>query len=134
MEGSYTVEAAFVVPVILGIIFAYILFVMIERDKVILQGETEKYMIEQIEESRVRTDAEWKEELQEKLWLLKLKKIARKERPDSFQIKLVAAVEISVPAVHIFYSGKRQVTVTKKLIAATPEDTLRWKRISPAEQ
>lgn len=79
-NGSYTIEAAFIVPIILGIVFAWMLQLFYLHDQAILNGTLKEIMIQEQIQTYCQTDTgspTAKKQLQEHLWILKVTKCKR---------------------------------------------------------
>ncbi len=73
ISASYTVEAAFIVPVILGILFALWYFLYYEHDKVMLYANIKQGIICLAKEQEdMPDDIEWRKQLQKNLWMAKI--------------------------------------------------------------
>lgn len=67
--ASYTVEAAFIVPLVLGIVFALLFFLFYEHDKAILYGNIKREVTALAQEEQLPDESKWKVRLQQSLWM-----------------------------------------------------------------
>ena len=70
LRGSYTVECAFIVPIVLGIIFALMYVLFYEHDKLVAQGNIRSGILEYVTEGgELPETSQWKKQVQSKLWM-----------------------------------------------------------------
>ena len=70
MKGSYTVEAAFVIPVILGLIFAMIYVIFYLHDKTIVYCNMQQAVVHVAEgKKEYKDNKEWQQDIQKNLWI-----------------------------------------------------------------
>lgn len=124
-EGSYTVEAAFVVPVVLGMAFVILYTLFLQHDKVMLQANLDNLiflMAEDCEDYR----QEYQAYLQESLWCMKIKKA----EVSSGIIKICASIEAEavweIPLLSYFIDGKQKITIKEDYCKIHPEEVLRY--------
>ena len=73
LSASYTVEAAFIVPIILGICFALLYFLYYEHDKALLYANIKQEVICLAKDQNdMPNDVEWRKRLQKNLWMAKV--------------------------------------------------------------
>lgn len=125
-KGSYTVEASFVIPFILGIIFAFLFLVFILHDKVVLQGRTEALMILDAQ-GRAESQKYNKKKLQKYLWVLKVTKVEREEKMGRLRVKVTAKTDWKIPIMDIFFRGRRNYRYEESFTSVVPDNILRWK-------
>ena len=128
LSGSYTVEAAFIIPIIVGIVFAMIFMLFYLHDKVVLQANINRYVV-QVAQGRMECldGEEWIDKMQENLWMFKNKSgiISEGTLYIKANIKSVSHLEIFVAKV--FNLPLPQLEISTKYMKIHPE-TL--KRIS----
>lgn len=81
-DGSYTLEAAFVMPVILGIIFAWMFQLFYLHDQLVISGYNIKMLVKCREGATAfeeLTETERMEAVQRELWVLQLTHMNQKE-------------------------------------------------------
>ncbi len=109
-EGSYTLEAAFIIPLILGIIFAWMFELFYFHDRVMLDGMMQQQLIKSVAVTQVSDTEEVKikelqKEIQKKMWLLKITSL--KEKNSFGKRKYQAKVEVKwgIPVMRDFLKG-----------------------------
>ncbi|MCI5640977.1 MAG: pilus assembly protein, partial [Lachnospiraceae bacterium] len=71
VSGSYTVEMAFVFPIILGILFAILFVLFYKHDELMVQHNLREGLLQH--EDTLPKKQEWKSELQANLWMGQVK-------------------------------------------------------------
>ena len=71
-DGSYTVEAAFIVPVVLGILYGWMFQLFYLHDQVVIDGMLQEMVVlrQEKKECGEQEIDRWREKLQEALWSL----------------------------------------------------------------
>ena len=73
MKGSYAIEAAFVVPIILGLIFAMIYMLYYFHDKNVVYSNMQKAVADVADgRKEYKSNKEWQEDMQNNLWMFKV--------------------------------------------------------------
>ena len=69
-KGSYTVEAAFVIPIVLGVVFVLLYALFWVHDQCVLQANIQNGLIQYSDTGEeLPTNEEWKRTLQQNLWM-----------------------------------------------------------------
>ena len=69
-KGSYTVEAAFVIPIVLGVVFVLLYALFWVHDQCVLQANIQNGLIQYSDTGEeLPTNEEWKCTLQQNLWM-----------------------------------------------------------------
>lgn len=128
MRGSYTVEAAFVVPVVLGIIFALMYVLFFEHDKLTAYGNVREGILEcAINGEELPEQFLWKKQIQSNLWMGEVTEgeIAQ----DALGIKGTAKIklQLAIPVMHFFLNEKQEINCEETWEPLQPAQVLRWK-------
>lgn len=136
--GSYTVEAAFIIPMILGILFAWLFQLFYLHDKVILNGMVkERMMVESSrwedngEETQKETD---REKLQSHLWMLKIQEIEKQESVFRRIYHLRASTSWNLPVMRQFLGNHFEYKNKVEITALQPDSMLRMKTGAMTEE
>ncbi|HBA96825.1 MAG TPA: hypothetical protein DCZ23_01825 [Lachnospiraceae bacterium] len=128
IKGSYAVEAAFVVPIILGLIFAMIYVMYYFHDKNVVYANMQKAAVNVAEGRKEYKDSkEWQEDMQENLWMFKV--TSGKISKDKLYIKsdIKAECSLDIPVINYFLESKQQIVLEDKYLAVHPEYMIRIK-------
>lgn len=130
VKGSYAIEAAFVVPIILGIIFAMIYMLYYLHDKNIVYANMQKAVVSVAEGKKdYKSDSEWQEDMQENLWMFKvtLGGISK----DTLYINSNVQIEcdLPIPIMNYFLGSKQQIKLEDKYLTVHPEYMVRVKGV-----
>ncbi len=128
VQASYTVEAAFIIPFIFGIIFAILYLLYYEHDKIVFRGNVREAVICQAKEkNELPDDTAWKQQIQKHLWLGKVSegKISR----TAMQIKGQGTVQmqVAIPVMEYFLNQKQTIQWTYTADIWQPEQIVRQK-------
>lgn len=129
LSASYTVEAAFIVPLILGIIFALLYVLFYEHDKAVLYGNVKREIVVLAQEETLPDTAEWRERLQKHLWIATVKggtvsKTVMQIRGDG-----EAQMNLPIPVMELFLDRQQQIQCKYSSDRWQPEQILRQRDI-----
>lgn len=132
LSASYTVEAAFVIPLILGILFALIYFIYYEHDKIILQGNIQEAVI-QLARGKEKTpnQTEWRKQIQKNLWMAQVEEGSISKTSSRMKAIGVANMSLHIPVMEYFLAEQQTCSYTVKVQTWQPEQMIRWKGIVP---
>lgn len=128
LSASYTVEAAFIVPIILGICFALLYFLYYEHDKALLYANIKQEVIGLAKDQKdMPNDAEWSKLLQKKLWMAKVN--SGSVSKTTMQIKGSATMQmcIKIPIMDFFLDPQQSAHCSYCQDRWQPEQILRQK-------
>lgn len=108
-KGSYTVEAAFIVPVILGLIFVIIYTIFLLHDRVVLQSNLQRVLCLLAEEQMVCEKDEYQDELEKMLWVIEIEEADISESVTGFSGKVKAEVTLEIPVLTLFMESLQKV-------------------------
>ena len=132
LSASYTVEAAFVIPLILGILFALIYFIYYEHDKIILQGNIEEAVIQLVRTKEKTPDqTEWRKQIQKNLWMAQIEEGSISENSSGMKAFGVANMSLNIPVMEYFLAEQQSCSYTIQMQTWQPEQMIRWKGILP---
>lgn len=130
-NGSYTVEAAFIVPMILGIVFMILYLILLYHDRVILRGELSNLLFLKTQEQE--TDSNYKAVLGDKLWIMEVTKGDIEEGVMQITGSVEAESAISIPLLTFMLDDIQRVNITEKYSALQPDQTRRYRKIKKKE-
>lgn len=133
-EGSYTVEAALVVPIVLGVIFALVYFLIYEHDKVVLTGNLNGQMILfETGMAAVPEKKEWQKMMQEHLWMAEVTGGEVKKRAEWIEGRVDVRMKLSIPVMNWFLKEKQYISYKETKGFWHPEEVKRWKGVLPGQ-
>lgn len=134
MKGSYAIEAAFVVPIILGIIFAMIYMLYYLHDKNIVYANMQKAVVSVAEGKKdYKSDKEWQQDMQENLWIFKIKSGGISKDKLYIKSDVQAECDLSIPVMNYFLKSKQQIGIEDKYLVVHPEYMIRVKDVLSKE-
>jgi len=130
LSGSYTVEAAFVVPIIFGIIFSMIFLLFVLHDKVVLYANIKEGVVS-VAENRVeyKSDKEWKQAVQKGMWMLNVDKGNVTDKGIFVRGEVSAAKKINLPLISRYISTEQRTSYNLKYMKVRPETMVRTREI-----
>lgn len=128
-DGSYTVEAAFLIPMILGIMYAWMFQLFYLRDQVVMNGLLGDMAI-QAQMDRGKEEEEYDgapnpQEIQSYLWLAKISLLKRQQDTLQIRYQLKASACWNIPVMEQFLGRYFSSSLTKKVDNLHPETVLR---------
>lgn len=127
VRGSYTVECAFIVPIVLGIIFALLYVLFYEHDKLVAQGNIRSGVLEYVTSGEDLPElSQWKKQVQSQLWMGKVTEANIYH--SGLVIKGTAKIELrwKVPVMHYFLEEKQEMNCEMKWDVWNPTQVIRW--------
>ena len=120
IDGSYTVEAAFIVPVLLGLAFVimYILFLL--HDKAILQANLDNVIFLLAEGEEIEKK-EYEIYLSQALWFLGIQEIEIKNKKTVISGKVKANTNLEIPVLTYFMNKKQEIVLQNHIIRFSPK-------------
>lgn len=127
IKGSYTVEAAFIVPLILGLLFTIMYMVFFWHDKVMLQSNLQNVLYLLNEQQISCKKEEYDTYLEEYLWILEITNMEVSENTMAFRGEIYAETEVTIPVVSVFLSELPKVHISETCSKVQPEQIKRLK-------
>lgn len=130
LRGSYSVEAAFIVPIIFGILFAMLYLLFFLHDKAVLYGNINRELIFVSEgESVYVSDNKWQDKIQENLWILHVSGGEISDKKLYVTGDAVAQSEWRIPIMQKFINNKLKLTIKVKHNNILPGEMLWAKKL-----
>lgn len=120
-KGSYTVEAAFIVPVILGLIFVIMYTIFLLHDRVVLQANLQRTLCLLIEEQIACEKEDYQDELEQMLWVIEIGEADISESVAGFSGKVKAEATLEIPVLTFFMESLQQVELEAFCTKLQPE-------------
>lgn len=128
-DGSYTVEAAFIVPVVLGILYGWMFQLFYLHDQVVMDGMLQEIVVlrQEMKECGEQEMNDWKEKLQEALWIAQVDGFQLQKDSLCVKGKISASAVWRIPVMQQFLGNHFQSSVTRTISSVQPETVLRIK-------
>jgi len=123
-NGSYTVEGAFVVPVILGMAFLIIYTLFILHDKAVLQANLDDLIFLLVEEEF--EEGGYNEFLSQGLWFTKLETVDIKDGKITICGKVKGVSYMEIPGFSKLISSKQDISLSERYCRIQPELVIRF--------
>lgn len=130
LKGSYTVEVAFVVPIILGLIFCMIYVIYYLHDRAVVYCNMQQAVVHVAEGGKeYNSNEDLKQDMQEDLWIFNV--VSGEINKDKLYIKseVKAECSLNIPVIGYFISSKQEIKAEDKYLAVHPEFIIRTKGI-----
>ena len=128
-KGSYTVEAAFVIPIVLGVVFVLLYALFWVHDQCVLQANIQNGLIQYSDTGEeLPTNEEWKRTLQQNLWMGNVTEtaISHKRTVWRGQAKLESVWQNDLTA--IFFADSQNSVYCLEWDEQQPSDIVRFRR------
>lgn len=126
-DGSYTVEAAFIVPVVLGILYGWLFQLFYLHDQVVMNGMLQEMVVlcQEKKECGQQEVDEWKEKLQEALWIAQVDGFQFQKNSVCTKGKVSASAVWKIPIMQPFLGNCFRSSVSQTISSVQPETALR---------
>ncbi|RKI43716.1 hypothetical protein D7V86_03065 [bacterium D16-51] len=125
-RGSYTIEAAFIVPVVAGIAFLILYTLFLQHDRVILQANLDNGIF-LLAEGKYKDKQDYGKDLQKHLWCMEVQEAELSDGIVLLQGKVAAEAFWEIPLLSYFIAGKESVVLSESYGCLQPEELLRLK-------
>ena len=130
LSGSYTVEASFIVPIVLGIIFTMILMLFYLHDRVILYANIKEKTVEVAQEMKSYSSSKaWQRDMQSKLWMMNVEGGNISDKKISVNASVSAVKHIALPLISRYMNTDLKLAYKIKYMKIHPESVIRTKEI-----
>jgi hypothetical protein len=130
-DGSYTVEAAFILPMILGILYAWMFQLFYLRDQVVMRGMLDEMVVEcQMGRESGEEDSQeaYKQMIQSCLWIAKITSLQQKNNVLQTKCNLKASATWGISLIEPYLGTYFQSDLSSSVGSVHPEKTLRLTR------
>lgn len=125
--GSYTLEAAFIFPVVLGICFAIWYSIFFYHDKVMLQSNLEGMLLLEAE-GKSLDQAQEREYLQQGLWLFACQENESRNRKLYIKGTVTARAALHIPLITFFMEEEQSISLSEKYSLLHPASCHRYRK------
>ena len=106
-RGSYTVEAAFIVPMVLGIAFMILYLILWHHDRCVLQADLQDRVFLMAEKEKKESGPI--EELQKKMWIMTIDKKEISSNALLLKGKVAAHSRVNIPLLTFMLHGSQKI-------------------------
>lgn len=129
LKGSYTVEAAFVFPIVLGVIFVLLYVLFWVHDQCVLQANAQNALMKYSErQDKLPTDEEWKHILQKNLWLGNVEDVSISHKGTTWRGKATLSSAWQNGLTALFFDDKQKAEYHMEWEERQPSDVLRFRQ------
>lgn len=125
--GSYTLEAAFVFPVVLGICFAILYSIFFYHDRAVLQSNMEQILLLEAGGESLN-EAQKKEYLQQRLWIFSCQENEIKRKKRYVKGNVTATVSLHIPLLTFFLEEYQNISLSQKYPLIHPASYQRYRK------
>ena len=127
-RGSLTVEATFVVPILLGIVFAVMYLLFLFHDRVVLQENAYRALCSMAEDVLPVNDSIMRKEVEDALWMVQVKKVKVSQKHHTIIGEVQAQAKWDIPVMNVFLNQVQEIQWTQKLSCVHPEEVAVWRK------
>lgn len=126
-NGSYTVEAAFIVPILLGMVFAVLYLLFLFHDRIVLQENGYEALYSMAEGSLSADNRSMKGRVENALWIVQVNKtkVAKKHKVITGRVE--AEVQWDIPVMNFFLKKVQKINWSQTVSCVHPEEVKIWK-------
>ena len=126
-KGSYTVEAAFIMPVLLGILFLLMYVMIFLHDRAVLRGNFSYVLCKIAEEGTAKKNYE--ERLSKGLWSAELEKVQFKRTFGKISGVVQGSLEWKIPVMSYFIREFQTIVCRGEYYVVQPEQYIQMKEL-----
>lgn len=132
MKGSYTIEAVFVVPMVLGLVFAMIYVIYYLHDRAVVYSNMQQEIISVAEgRKKYQNNTEWQQDIQKNLWIFNIVSGSISKNKLYIESDIKAECNLDIPVIRYFINNKQELYIEDKYLAMSPGFIIRAKGIIP---
>lgn len=124
-NGSYTVEAAFVVPIVIGLAFTILYTLFLQHDRVILQENLANALFLAAESDK-DCGQDYETFFRESLWCMKIKQAEVTSGSIWIRGSVTAEAAWEIPVLSYFMAGKQETVLSETYCKIHPEEVIRF--------
>lgn len=125
-RGSYTVEAAFIVPMVLGIVFMILYLLLWHHDRCVLQVDLQDQVF--LSAQQKKENSQSIKELQKKLWIMVVEK--QEIYSNAFLIKgrIIARSRVKIPLLTFILHENQKIELEETYPVKQPDEVRRYRK------
>ncbi len=127
-QGSFTVEASFVVPILLGILFVILYLLFLFHDRVVIKENGCEALYSMVEGTLPKNRDSMKEKVQDGLWLVQLKKVKVSKKHNAVKGTVVAQAKWDIPVMTFFLNELQEISWSQEVSCVHPEEVMKWRK------
>ena len=127
-RGSLTVEATFVVPILLGIVFAVMYILFLFHDRAVLQENGYRALYSMAEDILPVDDTTMRREVEDALWMVQVKKVEVSQKQQKITGEVQAQAKWDIPVMNIFLNQVQEIQWKQKISCVHPEEVAVWRK------
>lgn len=124
-RGSYTVEAAFIVPMVLGCIYDPVSD-LVAPDRCVLQADLQDRVFLMAEKEKKESGPI--EELQKKMWIMTIDKKEISSNALLIKGKVAAHSRVNIPLLTFMLHGSQKIELEETYPAKQPDEARRYRK------
>lgn len=127
-RGSFTVEASFVVPILLGILFVILYLLFLFHDRILVQENGCEALYSMAEGALPASRDSMRAKVEEGLWVLQVKKVKVSKTHKAIRGTVEAQARWNIPIMTFFLNGLQEISWSQEVSCTHPEEVMRWKK------
>lgn len=127
-EGSFTVEASFVVPILLGILFVIMYLLFLFHDRIVVQENGCEALYAMVEGTLPAKGDIMRTKVEDGLWAAQVKKVKVSKKGKAIKGTVVAQARWDIPVMTFFLNELQEISWSQEVSLVHPEEVMRWKK------
>lgn len=127
-RGSLTVEATFVVPILLGMVFTVMYILFLFHDRAVLQENGYRALYSMAENTLPVDDSTMRREVEAAMWMVQIKKARVSQGHQKITGEVQAQAKWDIPVMNIFLNQVQEIEWTQKISCVHPEEVAVWRK------
>ncbi len=127
-EGSFTVEACFVVPILLGIFFVIMYLLFLFHDRILVQENGCEALYSMVEGTLPANGDAMRAKVGDGLWVVQVKKVKVKKKQNAIKGTVVAQARWEIPVMTFFLNALQEISWSQEVSSIHPEEVMKWRK------
>lgn len=127
-RGSFTVEASFVVPILLGILFVILYLLFLFHDRILVQENGCEALYSMAEETLPANRDSMREKVEDGLWVVQVKKVDVSKSHQAIKGTVEAQSRWDIPVMTFFLNALQKISWSQEVSCTHPEEVMRWQK------
>lgn len=134
MKGSYTIEAVFIVPMVLGLVFAMIYIIYYLHDRSVAYSNMQQSVINvSAGRKKYKNNIEWQQDIQKNLWIFNIVSGSISKGRLYIESDIKAEYSLNLPVINYFINNKQEIRLKDKYLAISPGFIIRAEGVIPGK-
>lgn len=124
-KAGMTVEAVFIVPVLLGLVFMILYVLFLFHDRIVLQQSGRQALCSMADGTLEADRRMMQKEMEDVLWMMEIRKAQVTKKRRVITAIVTAQAKWEIPVMNYFMNEKQEICWTQKISCVHPEEVMK---------